>query len=172
MPHERSYNYYHWSMDKPCTTNDEYGFFNKNALPSIKTTAKAIPGPFDYTRPFSNMGFFPAIADQSRQTVSVQPRPSLRPSKEYHPSSSRNLFDINRGYTMGHIPACKRLVKSDPPAGFKLSRVVSAPTAFDYPTPKGKDMLLWHTLAGTLVHVKNYPPCVRENDYRVRQSVY
>lgn len=155
MP-QRAPSYYHWSMDKPCTTNETYGFSMKNAEP-VPTT-RTIPDPFSYTRPFSNCGFFPQITYKNRLTTAVLPRPSLRPTKEYHPQGSTNRFDINRGYSMGYTPVTDKIQKRDIPAGFKLSRSVTAPEAFRPEQPRGKDLFLWHTLSGTLVHCKNYPP--------------
>ena len=145
MP-QRAPSYYHWSLDKPCTTNAVYGYYMrdedcyKNPKPLKKT------GPFDYTRPFSNSGFFPQISYGGRLTTSKEPK------------MSQNLFDINRGYTMGAVPVTKKLAKNDVPVGFKLTRSVTAPEAFSYSKPRGKDIFLWHTLSGSLVHAQNFPP--------------
>ena len=146
MP-QRAPSYYHWSLDKPCTNNSVYGFYwrdedcYKNPKPPKKT------GPFDYTRPFSNSGFFPQIAFKGGMTGKKEEK------------SSQNLFDINRGYTMGAIPLSKKLNKSSgEPVGFKLQRTSTAPEGHEYAQPRGKSLYLWHTLSGTLVHCKNYKP--------------
>jgi hypothetical protein len=69
-----------------------------------------------------------------------------------------NRFNINRGYTMGHIPVKNRVVHSSVPAGLQLDRSKSAPAIpYRYKKPKADTLYLWHTLSGTLVHVKNHP---------------
>lgn len=147
MP-QRAPSYYHWSLDKPCTTNAVYGFYMRDDEDYKKSKPLKASGPFDYTRPFSNSGFFPQISFQGQLTVKKQTK------------MSHNMFDINRGYTMGHKPVTQKLVKQDVPVGFKLSRSVTAPPAFASQASRGKDAYLWHTLAGSLVHCKNYPPAV------------
>ena len=64
---------------------------------------------------------------------------------------------------MGYSPVHERVVKRDLPVGCTLNRSVSAPGAYRYPEPKGKDIYLWHTLSGCLVHAKNYPPVQEES---------
>ena len=154
MP-QRAPTYYHWSLDKPCTTNAVYGFYMRDdeAYKNRKPLKKA--GPFDYTRPFSNSGFFPQIAFKGQQLTASSKSDGDRKCTE---RMSQNLFDINRGYTMGSVPVTRKLVRGEVPVGFKLSRSVTAPEAFRHSQPRGKDIFLWHTLSGSLVHAKNYPP--------------
>ena len=160
MP-SRAPSYYHWAMDKPCTTNQTYGYFHRESTDLTAKKPTGPKGPFDYTRPFSNSGFFPQISWKGRLTSATQARP-LRPSKDYNPPSSINRFDINKGYTMGHSPVYERVAKPEQPVGCMLNRSASAPAAYRYPEPKGKDIFLWHTLSGCLVHAKNYPPVEQE----------
>jgi hypothetical protein len=70
----------------------------------------------------------------------------------------KNRFDINKGYIVGSVPVTEKIVKSDVPVGVALSRTVSAPPAFRAAPPKGKDTYLWHTVLGSLVHCRNFPP--------------
>ena len=149
MP-QRAPSYYHWSMDKPCTTNQVYGFHSKDDRAEDYKGKKPYKGPFDYTRPFSNCGFFPQISYKKYMTAMEKPKRT-----HYNPDTR---FDINKGYTMGYTPVTEKIRQTDIPAGFKLNRSVTVPPAYEYPTPKGKDLYLWHTLSGTLVHCKNYPP--------------
>ena len=144
MP-QRAPSYYHWSMDKPCTTNSVYGFYMRDDEQFKNSKPPKRSGPFDSTRPFSNSGFFPQIAYKSSLTAR-------------EPKMSHNVFDINKGYTMGHVPVTDKLIKSEVPVGFKLSRSVTAPAGFKYEEPRGKNIYLWHTLSGSLVHAKNFPP--------------
>lgn len=153
MP-SRNLSYYHWAQDKPCTTNQTYGFNIQSS--TDESQSKKPRGPFDYTRPFSNSGFFPEISWKGRLTTSEKPR-ALNPSTGYHPASSVTRFNINKGYSMGHVPVTDKIIRSKHPSGLNLSRAVSAPATFRE-EPKGKDIYLWHTLSGCLVHAKNHTP--------------
>ena len=156
MP-SRAPTYYHWSQDKPCTTNQVYGFQIKDTLTTDCAKTKAFPGPFDYTRPFSNCGFFPEIAHtgglvaKHRQSMSAMERSFLQ-------GSATKRFNINEGYSLGPDPIHKRVIQRDHPADVKLARFQSAPSTYRYPVPKEHDIYLWHTLSGSLVHVKNSNP--------------
>lgn len=158
MP-SRAPSYYHWSQDKPVTTNQTYGFEFKDVAAS-ETTAKRKLGPFDYTRPFSNSAFFPTISHDSSLTAPARSRPlaSLRPCEGFCPPGVQNVFDINKGYVMGSVPITQKIHKSAVPVGVSLSKCATAPAAYVPQQPKAKDLYLWHTLSGTLVHCKNYPP--------------
>ena len=151
MP-QRAPSYYHWSMDKPCTTNQVYGFSSKGQTTDDYKGKKSYRAPNDHVRPFSNCGFFPQISYKTYMTVNQKGQPGLEePSKR---------FNINKDYVMGYTPVTDKIVHSDVPAGFKLTRSVTVPPAYEHRRPKGKDLYLWHTLSGTLVHCKNYPPPV------------
>ena len=168
MP-SRAASYYHWSQDKPCTTNQNYGFnlkadmFQRQAEDSLKP--KKPVGIFGYTRPFSNLGFFPEISvtksmtSQRAQTAPLYLRKSC-------PPGAINKFDINRGYSMGHVPITSRVVKREFPADVKLVRHKTVPPTFKHTSPKEKDLFLWHTLSGCLVHVKNHTPEPKPDPYR------
>merc|ERR1711976_195561 len=160
MPSRAAPSYYHWSQDKPCTTNQTYGFAFRDTVVDLPPGQKKKLGPFDYTRPFSNAAFFPSIYHDNSLTAPARSRPmaKLHPCKEFCPPGTKNKFDINKGYVMGYVPVTEKIQKGDVPVGVSLSRTVSAPPAYSPPQPKAKDLYLWHTLSGTLVHCKNFPP--------------
>lgn len=72
---------------------------------------------------------------------------------------SKRRFDINRGYQMGYTPISEKVVKNPSvPIGVRLDRGVSAPpSVYQYPTSRARELFLWHTLSGSLVHVKHHP---------------
>jgi len=152
MP-SRAPTYYHWAMDKPCTSNQTYGYDLKGTLTTDCAKTKAFPGPFDYTRPFSNCGFFPEIGGHNGGLVAKHKDSEVARSTASAPV--RRSAGINTGYTLGPDPIHKRLVQRDQPAGVRLSRFQSAPSTYRYTSPAEKSVYLWHTLAGCLVHVKN-----------------
>lgn len=156
MP-SRAPSYYHWSQDKPCTTNQTYGFDFRG---SVKNEKRIRKDAFDYTRPFSNSAFFPAISHDSSLTAPARSRP-IRPGAVVPPGKV-NVFDINKGYHMGYRPMTERAVRSSLPEGVKLDRTVSAPPVYKSPESRYKEIFLWHTLSGSLVHAKNYPSAEQE----------
>ena len=166
MPN-RAPTFYHWSADKPCTTNDTYGYYLKEYVEQQKSQPPKKRGPFDYTRPFSSSGFFPSIADgnQSKSFQEIRAGGKLRPCPDFCPPGIDNRFNIRRGYTMGHTPVAARISYTEVPQGVKLGRTISAPAPFSITEPKGKDMYLWHTLAGSLVHIRNYKPDFDPDQY-------
>ena len=154
MTSVRAPSYFRWAKENPVTTNQTYGYSMHEQFRETKPKAKP-KGPNDYTRPFSNSAFFPMITYPSLEPQSTKPMPVWHPSRAFCPKGTKNRFDINRGYTFGPLPVVKRMVPSVCPAGLMWRRSISAPPAFKEPEPQLKDVYLWHTLAGTLVHVKN-----------------
>lgn len=154
----RAPSYYHWSQDKPCTTNQTYGFAFRDTVVDPPPGQKRKT--HELTRPFSNSAFFPTISSESSLTAPSRSRPlaSLRPCREFCPPGIKNKFDINKGYVMGPVPVTQKIRRSDVPVGVALSRSITAPPAFCPQPPKGKDTYLWHTVLGSLVHCKNFPP--------------
>ena len=136
-----------------------YGYDLKDSM--VEVPPRRTPGPFDYTRPFSNTAFFPQISsagDNTLTTTKRRPGAGARSGDNEVVCMSASRFDINRGYTMGHIPVKDRLVHSSVPSGLQLQRSKSASSsAYHYKKPKADTLYLWHTLSGTLVHVKNHP---------------
>ncbi len=146
-------------MDKPCTTNQTYGFDLKDEMDKYARIRASKPpkkiGPFDYTRPFSNMGFFPEIPDD-RKGLTVGERIIKSAGVLDRKSKGlQNRFDINRGYTMGHIPVSARVRSARYPAEVKLVSFQAIPPVYERAKPKEKDIYLWHSLSGCLVHARN-----------------
>ena len=176
----RAPSYYHWSQEKPCTSNQTYGFLLRNHLSSDIKQSGAID---DYTRPFSNLGFFPEITSsgglvaqhgRSRTAMSAKlPTRIVKPEVAPSPSSV-NRFNINRGYTVGIDPIHKRLDKNSFQSGKPILRQQSAPAAYRTRVPDEKNIYLWHSLSGCLVHVKNKPAPAEDrtmfNDRRVKSA--
>ena len=170
----RAPTYYHWAKDKPCTTNQDYGFLGKPDMlrrqAEDRLKPKRVEGPFDYARPFSNLGFFPDISEAKALTLQ---RSKTAPAYKRVPpgvlSSAPgpvNTFDINRGYSMGHVPIPSRVTKRQYPADVKLVRHQSVPSTYQQPVSAQKDLFLWHTLSGCLVHVKNHIPEPKPDAYK------
>ena len=169
--------YYHWSQEQPCTTNQNYGFLLKDDLKARQkfdlTQPKKAVGPFEYTRPFSNMGFFPEIVykdppnPKNALNLPQVDRFTKKTSECFVPPPSLNKFNINDGYTMGPVPITSRMMTPVPgqPLGFKLLRSSSAPPAIyqEVARPKAKDLYLWHSLSGCLVHVDNHKKPTRSS---------
>ncbi len=149
--------YYHWSQDKPCTTNQIYGFDQKAEMVKSRQMGTITKdGPFGYTRPFSNLGFFPEISHSngviSKSDTARRARAALTKSAPVRRSTP---LKMNEGYHMGYYPVIERVVKREYPADVRLSRFQSAPPTYKYAIPKEKDIYLWHTLSGCLVHARN-----------------
>ena len=156
MP-SRAPTYYHWSRDKPCTTNETYGFFVADEYSEARPRRRP-NGPDDYDRPFSNSAFFPEILWPQLTGGRSKFEGVRRPSGAYCPPSSLNTFDINRGYTTGSysLPILRRIQHNAVPVNMMLSHAVSAPPAYHERRSRLKDIYLWHSLAGTLVHARNH----------------
>ena len=171
MP-SRAPTYYHWAQDRPCTTNQVYGYYMKGYVDEVSQLPAKPKGPFDYTRPFSNAGFFPQITDDDSGMISRKKDGGLASLSKTH----RNRFeqrvsckcpkttnqpkkhDINEGYRCGFEPVTRKIVHSSVPSGVFTKRAVSAPTtSYNAPEPHNKSTYLWHSLSGSLVHVKNKP---------------
>lgn len=151
--------YYHWSHDKPCTTNQVYGFYMKDEMEEKERTSmnpSKKSGPFDYVRPFSNLGFFPEIkAANGSQRLTKSSMGLESRSVYYPPKKPIQNKTINRGYTAGYVPVYSKVTVSKYPAGVKLQKFQATPPAFQRSAAKEKEIFLWHTLSGCLVHCKN-----------------
>ena len=157
--------YFHWADLQPCTTNQVYGFHAKKEMAvrqaEDRMKHKNLHYPSTYTRPFSNLGFFPELApvkQSSRSKTALEYNP-YRSVPAAGPLSSEpgciNRFDINRSYTMGESSIASRVKKRRYPADKQLVFHQSVPPTYVEPSPKYKAMVLWHTLSGGLVHIKN-----------------
>ena len=157
MP-SRAPTYYHWAMDKPCTTNQTYGFELKGeitkyaSVQALKAPQRA--GQYNYTRPFSSLAFFPEIPDKRKGLTVGERHIKTAGVLDTKSPGVPNRFNINKGYTMGHVPVSSRVQRRKYPAEVQLVSFEAVPQAYVHPKPKQKEIFLWHTLAGCLVHAK------------------
>jgi hypothetical protein len=170
MPN-RAPSYYHWSETKPVTTNDIYGYHLKHFLDDKKGKAPKKQGPFDYTRPFSSAGFLPAINGTSKSLQEIR-LGGKRPCPSLCLPGLHNHYNIRQGYSMGYMPVSSRIAHSDVPRGVNLNHTTSAPAPYALAQPKGKDLYMWHALAGSLVHTKNYKPTCSVDSYAINEGMY
>ncbi len=158
MP-SRAPTYFHWAMNKPCTTNQIYGYELRADIAKHKSSTV-------HTRPFSSTAFLPEIKDKKRgQSLSERRTKSAGDvlNKSYRPTKPR--FNLNEGYEAGPVPVHTRYTWRRPPAASELVGRAGVPEAFVLPASKRRDVLLWHSLSGCLVNVKtrvqpNFPQAV------------
>jgi len=71
--------------------------------------------------------------------------------------SSINQCSINRGYEMGYIPIKTKLARANKRSSSSKNRHSTSSSLTTEDDANGsQDICLWHSLAGTLVHCKNY----------------
>lgn len=172
-------NYCHWTKNQLTTTNQCYGSFYEEIEPSpepiiskkavkeaieddAERKSKVIDG---YRRPFSNIAFYPPMysgtVTSGVRGVQKATSDSLNPFQSVCSRGNRkNKFDINKGYEYGQksvkdkfgkISSTKHEVDLRP-----SYQRYSKPTSKSYSGDglDQRDTYTWHTVAGTLVHVK------------------
>ncbi len=147
--------YYQWAMNRPCTTNQTYGYELRGGMAKSAQQRSTKPRHSShYARPFSSAAFLPEIPDK-RRNLTVGER-QLRQAGVLDRTSpgTQNRFNINDGYTMGSVPVSSRVQQRKHPAGVRLVDLTTVPPAYVQPPRKEKDVILWHTLLGCLVHAK------------------
>ena len=158
MP-SRAPTYYHWAMDKPCTTNQTYGFELKGEMTKYASLQALKPpkpsGRFDQVRPFSSLAFFPEIPDKRKSMTVGERHIKTAGVLDTKTPGVQSRFNINKGYTMGHVPVSSRVQCRKYPAEVQLISYQAVPQVYQHPKAKEKDIYLWHTLSGCLVHAKN-----------------
>lgn len=158
MP-SRAPTYYHWAMDKPCTTNQTYGFKLKAEMAKYASLQALKPfkasGKSDYTRPFSSLPFFPEIPDKRKGLTVGERHIKTAGVLDTKTPGVQSRFNINKGYTMGSVPVSSRVQRRKYPAEVQLINFEAVPQVYQHPKPKENDIFLWHTLSGCLVHAKN-----------------
>lgn len=161
--------YYHWSQQKPVTTNENYGFFLKDEaerlarLPPRKLPAKTnddTQRKLDiinaYTRPFSNTAFYPPVY---HGTVGTEQKKKETCRLRLPPcafNNRPNKFDINQGYTYGPTSWSKKSAAAKFPATARssMSAPVTGGQSYEGSSFASRDLYLWHSLTGSLVNVK------------------
>ena len=151
--------YYRWAEDKPCTTNQTYGFDLRDMhagngcvrCNSCKVCAAEAAAAADAT----------AKKEARRQEREMAGNRRDRSAADGCYSGKVQCKPINKGYTMGHVPITKRL-KAAAAASGRRQRGVDGTTVSgeQHQQSNGKDLYLWHALSGTLVYCKNDDECV------------
>jgi len=151
--------YYRWAEDKPCTTNQTYGYELRNrdgqngcvrcnackicaaeaSAAAASAATKKTSAELQQHRAVSGGGGRRDTSAACRHSEKVQCKP------------------INRGYTMGHIPITKRLQAASSGGGRRRQRTAGGTgTSIDHELQTGgKDLCLWHALSGTVVYCKS-----------------
>ena len=151
--------YYRWAEDKPCTTNQTYGYElrngdGRNAGSSTCRLCMAEAAAAAAT----------AAAAAKRQAERQQRKMAgnRRDGVVRRYSEEVQCKPINKGYTVGHVPITKRLqaVSSGGRAGRQRGAGGTASSCeLNHQQSGGKDLYLWHALSGTIVHCKNEEEC-------------
>lgn len=135
--------YYNWAKDRPCTTNEVYGYSLRNSSKNKQRRTH-----------YSTTDSFPGGAPRKHQQTSAS-----QTSERARPQWNKPTDDtkgINRGYIAGYVPVTKKVGKDHRSGvGVNLVQTGSVPEAYEYPRSSAKNTYLWHTLSGTLVHCKN-----------------
>jgi len=147
--------YYRWAEDKPCTTNQTYGFELRHTDAGngcVRCNACKV-GAAEAAAAAA------AAAKREDRRQQVQQRETAGNRRD---GSSASCYStkvqckpINKGYTVGHVPITKRLKAA---AGGRRQRGADGTTVSsseEQQQPNGKDLYLWHALSGTLVYCKN-----------------
>jgi hypothetical protein len=127
--------YYSWSADKPCTTNEVYGFTLKKSYQDQ-----------------------PSVGKQSKLCTKQQ----MDSNKTNYQSgrmtnSAIGPKIINKGYVSGAVKVTDKIQRSDCPVGVYLDKQTTVANAYELKKPRSEEIFLWHSLAGNLVYCKNYP---------------
>lgn len=143
--------FYRWSQDKPCTTNQTYGYELRLGLSGSNTLGTNC----GHNKNKNKSSGEPAEASRSH---AAHQRKQIDDRSSTDRSATTSCKPINRGYVMGYVPVTKKMAKGREAAmsGVMLKRDAGRPAAYSAPQQSGQDMYLWHALSGTLVHCKNY----------------
>jgi len=70
-----------------------------------------------------------------------------------------NRYDVNKGYIYYPVPVEERIEHPKPPFGVHLKRPTCVPLPpYKRPEPTSRDVFLWHSVPGSLIHCRHYPP--------------
>ena len=151
--------YYHWSMDKPCTTNGTYGFTDRHYYknPTWKPNTLRKSGPLGYVRPFETVSHH-HVPDISDRKTSELPPEKLK--------ESLNTFDIMRNYHMGPVSVLQKIKHPKVLPGMRKYRHTYRPPPHRYTPEPFKRQAMWPAHQVNIVQIKNYPPKRAEYPYR------
>jgi len=152
--------YYRWAEDKPCTTNQTYGFELRHDIGNGCVRCNACKA---------------CAAEAAAAAAAAAERDAAREARRQQREMAGNrradasagcqserpqCKPINRGYTMGPVPITKRLKAAALGGGRRRGGGGGGSTGDQHdPQSTGKDLYLWHALSGTLVYCKNDEEC-------------
>ena len=150
MSLQNQYFYYHWSMDKPCTTNGTYGFFDRHYYkdPKWKPNQLRKTGALGYVRPFETVSHHhvPDISDRKTR--------ELPPEKL---KENMNRFDVMRNYHVGHVSVIDKTKHPKVLPGMRKYRHTYVPAPHRYTPEPFKRQAMWPAHQVNIVQIKNYP---------------
>jgi len=146
----RSHTFYSWARDKPCTTNSIYGWTLRSTVGAADTnTGKEL------TRREAKHNLSGELTTRSKADLSGFQRNKKTCEICLLEPSSINKFNINRGYVTGYVPVKDKIARKSAANEKRMSK--SHDTITDQSEDgSGKDLCLWHSLSGTLVHCPDY----------------
>jgi len=144
--------YYRWAEDKPCTTNQTYGYELRNgdSRNAGKNTSAQCAAEAAAAAASAAAAAKRQAERQQRKTAG-----SRRDAGVRRYSDETQCKPINKGYTMGHTPITKRLQAWSGGSGRQRSAGGSSTLCEHRQQSENKDLYLWHALSGTLVYCKN-----------------
>ena len=141
--------YYRWAEDKPCTTNQTYGYELRSGITGNNTTC-----PLCAAEAAAAAATAAAAAKRQAERQQRQTAKDRRDGGVKH-SDKVQCKPINKGYTVGHVPITKRLQASNGGAGRQRGAGVTSSFCEQHEQSDGKDLYLWHALSGTIVCCRN-----------------
>lgn len=164
--------YYHWADKKPVTTNQVYGFSQREW--TLRPHPERPANFFKDVRPFDNLDFYKPDYDGKHEwdlTASHSRSPPLgqwRPSRRFCLKDTFNRYDINKGYIYYPVPPIQRLDHPDFPQGVHLKLPDCMPKpAYLHPTTDVKDLHLWTALPSALAFCRSHPAPKPNREYFV-----
>lgn len=152
MP-SREPTYYRWAEDKPCTTNQTYGFELRNG--DGRNPSSTCPICIAEAAAEAAKAAKIQAQRQQRQAASAAARSRRDGSSTASYSDKVQTKPINKGYTMGHVPITQRLQAASGRQRRGGASGTGASACDQHRQLNDKDLYLWHALSGTLVYCKN-----------------
>jgi len=141
--------YYRWAEDKPCTTNQTYGYELRNSDSAGNNTC-----PLCVAEATASAAAAAAAAKRQAERERRKTAGNRRDGGVRRYSDEVQYKPINKGYTMGHVPITKRLQASSGRTGRQRGAGGTSSSCEQHQQSDGKDLYLWHALSGTLVYCK------------------
>jgi len=141
----RTTTFYSWAKDRPCTSNAVYGW----ELRLDNSLRQRTPGTTQFGK---GKTFREQFKDKNDDKFGQRKKKPCEICL-IEPSSI-NHCDINKGYVMGYVPV-KDKISSRTSTNGKRS-LQSRDSTDQSEEGTHKDLCLWHSLSGTLVHCPDY----------------